>query len=309
MIVAYAAGAGLGHLTRLRAARATLDLSGPLVVVTDSPRAGDRRVVGDAEVVAIPPPRRDPSASHRALAATLRRPGVDRFVLDAFPAGLAGELDADVVPPDVPVLHLARSVRWDRYAPTLPATCPRLDRVVLVEPVGVDQAEHLRRHADGPLEGPIALEDPTGPSLDPSGAPIDPRSVTGAWLVVHAGPPAEVAELLAYAGDQARAEQVDAEVVVVTPGGPSVLDELGVERRWIAEQVDRGRLRALDAYPARPLFDHAARIVTAGGWNSVRQLAPWAAKHRALPVLRRLDDQFARVADDHQRGGGRPGLR
>ena len=53
---------------------------------------------------------------------------------------------------------------------------------------------------------------------------------------------------------------------------------------------------------------HAARIVTAGGWNSVRQLAPWAAKHRALPVLRRLDDQFARVADDH-RGGGRPGLR
>ncbi|MFN8038216.1 MAG: hypothetical protein U0Q07_03300 [Acidimicrobiales bacterium] len=300
MIVAYAAGAGLGHLTRVRAARHTLGLDDPLVLVTDSPWAGDRRVVGEAEVVAIEPPRADPAAARAALAGALRRPGVTRCLLDAFPAGLAGEVDADALPDGVPVLHLARRLRWDRYAPTLPAHAPRLDRVVLVEPVGADQADHLDRHAARPVEGPVALDDPDEPSRDAAGAPFDPAEVAGAWLVVHAGPPAEVAELVAYACDQARVEGADPEVVVVTPGGGSTLADL--DRDGTVERAaGRLRVRAVDVYPARPLFDGAARIVTAGGWNSVRQLAPWRDKHRPLPVLRRLDDQFVRVAT-----GGRP---
>src|SRR5262249_44558434 len=83
-------------------------------------------------------------------------------------------------------------------------------------------------------------------------------------LVVHSGPPEETEELLAYARDVCRAEGV--EDPVVQP----------------------------DVYPATLVAGNATRIVTAGGFNAMRQFGR-DPRHRPLPFERKFDDQYGRV--------------
>src|SRR5204863_8374139 len=89
LIVYYAMGGGLGHLTRARAFLHTLGRE-QAVIVADSPFAGDRRVVGEFPVVTAIPE--------------------GDLILDTFPAGLFGEIEGGCVD------YVARYVRWDRYA-------------------------------------------------------------------------------------------------------------------------------------------------------------------------------------------------
>ncbi len=48
------------------------------------------------------------------------------------------------------------------------------------------------------------------------------------------------------------------------------------------------------AIPAAPRYAGAAGIVTAAGFNTVRELAPYRDRHVCVPFDRRLDDQPAR---------------
>jgi hypothetical protein len=49
-------------------------------------------------------------------------------------------------------------------------------------------------------------------------------------------------------------------------------------------------------YPARAYFPHADRIVTAAGFNAMRETEPMRERHRFVPYPRPLDDQFGRAA-------------
>ncbi|GAA0233700.1 hypothetical protein GCM10009527_032710 [Actinomadura nitritigenes] len=252
MIACYAAGGGLGHLTRLRAFLHTLAVDDEVVVLSDSPFAADPRVSSGWTV-------RPASTGLAALAP-------DELVVDAFPAGLRGELTRP--PSGIRVTHLARLLRWDAYLPLLPGDPPRFDRTFLLEPVGPAHEAHLRAVSAEVM--PLALTDP----------PSEPLDVRG-WLVVHSGPDAETLELLAYARDMAAMEGEDPPLTLVSPHRPDGLPS-GVVH--------------LDAYPAGPPGPGVERIVTAAGFNAVRQYAPWRDRHRMLPFPRTLDDQFARAA-------------
>ncbi|WP_433333188.1 hypothetical protein [Spirillospora sp. CA-294931] len=281
MIVCYAHGDGLGHLTRLRAALHTLGETGPVTVLSGSPFAADTRVTGGWTV--------RPGADLASLAPR-------ELIVDAFPAGRRGELTASAIPPGARVTHLARLLRWDVYAPLLPDDPPRFDRTFVLEPLADGHRAHL--DAVSAEVVPLDLVDPPAvaapgtchcggttphtPRADPS-AP--PRSATGSgpdgWLIVHSGPDAEILELVAYAEDMAALEGVAPRLTVVAPRRPEGL---------------AASIGHLDVYPAWPLARHAERIVTAAGFNAVRQFAPWRERHRVLPFPRTLDDQFARAA-------------
>jgi hypothetical protein len=134
VIVGYACGDGLGHLTRLRAVMRERGRDDPVTVITGSRHAGDPRVVGDWQVVAAPRP-----VSRAWIASTLHEFAPTELIVDTFPAGLDGELDASVVPAGTAVTHLARYLWWDRYSALLPARPLPFSRTWLVEPVGEDQ--------------------------------------------------------------------------------------------------------------------------------------------------------------------------
>ena len=245
-VAVWCPGDGLGHLTRAVAALSTLGVPpGEAVLLTGSPWAWDHRVNG----------------GHRTAPARLPVPtGVELWV-DALPCG-RGELDGAAVAPAAVVRHLARLVRWDAYAPRLPADPPRFATTWLTEPVGPGQAAWLAAHSDEVV--PLDLVD--------APAPLPDVDVADAWLVVHSGPSEEVDELVAYAHDTAAAEGLDPRIVVVGPGG-------------------------LDVLPAWPLFAGCARLVTAAGANAVRQRTVHApdVPHLVLPFPRRWDDQPARA--------------
>ena len=134
---------------------------------------------------------------------------------------------------------------------------------------------HLR---DPPLAAADRLAaGPGGPGSPPFAWP--PRF----WLVAHSGPSEEVAELLTYARDLQRIEGDQAPIVVATP----------VPARTLGSHGDA---RCVDVYPASVFFSRAARVVSACGYNVMRQMAAHADRHRVLPLPRRYDDQFTRAA-------------
>lgn len=247
MIAWYARGGGLGHLTRLRAALHTLRPDGDVVIVSDSPFA--TRAAGGLPVV--------PSLDGL-------RPR--EIVVDAFPAGLKGELAR--LPPGASVTHLARLLRWDAYRPLLPAAPPRFDRTFILEPLHTQHEAYLRAMSDEVV--PLTLIDPPSEPLDVSG-----------WLIVHSGPDKETRQLVSYARDMAAMEGADPPLTLIAPARPDGLSDKVVH---------------LDIYPVGPPGPRVERIITAGGFNAVRQYAPWRHIHRIMPFPRTLDDQFTRAA-------------
>ncbi|MCA2219731.1 hypothetical protein [Nonomuraea aurantiaca] len=238
MIVCYARGGGLGHLTRVRAYLHTVHPGAVTTIRTEWPR--------------------DPAVLARA----------DEIVVDAFPAGLDGEIGA-AVPRGPRVVHLARLLRWEAYRPLIQARPLRFHRTWLAEPVSDPHLAYLESVSDEVV--PLALADP----------PAAPATAPGDWLIVHSGPPGEILELVAYARESAVLEGLSPRLVLVSPAAPPGLPA-GVAHLAVS--------------PAWPLFATAGRIVSAAGFNVVRQAAPYRHKHRMVPFPRRFDDQFTRAA-------------
>ncbi|MFL5958130.1 MAG: hypothetical protein ACJ756_11830, partial [Solirubrobacterales bacterium] len=131
MIVYYAIGGGLGHLVRARAVLHTLGAS-DAVLVTASPFANDARVTGEVPVVDVPPSLDgDRGGLRRWFAGLVAAERPERVIVDAFPAGVVGELPEL----DVPVDHVARLLRWPKYARRLDRPLPRIETTFVLEPL------------------------------------------------------------------------------------------------------------------------------------------------------------------------------
>lgn len=278
----YALGGGLGHLTRARAVLATLGVRARVLVLPQ--QALDPAAVQGLDLLPLPT---DLVARPGDLGPWLgrllwaRRPR--RLWLDSFPGGLLGELCGIALPPGLEIDYLARLLRWDRYAQRLQGAPPPLARVHLLEPLNPDHADWLARRGAWPV--PLCLVDP-----EPPPPPLDAMVRLAAlppsrWLVVHSGPAAEVRELLDFARDLAAAEGLSPTLVLIAPRG--------------LDCPAPGVLR-LYAAPARGLYPLAERILTACGFNAMRETLPYRDRHRFLPMPRALDDQYARAARRRQ---------
>jgi predicted glycosyltransferase len=187
VILYYALGGGLGHLTRARKVLAALGLTDRAVLLTASRFAHDPRVTGGLPVLKVPRNLgRDRAAFRAWLQPVLRE--ADELIVDSFPAGILGELSGLALPP---ARHVARRLRWDAYEPRLDGPLPRYDAIYELEPLS---------HDLGPTQ-PLELP------ATPIGEPLvdEPH-----WLVVHSGPQHEVDELLKRAHDAPK-------LVVVSP--------------------------------------------------------------------------------------------
>ena len=259
MILYYALGGGLGHLTRARRVLAALELDA--TIVTASPFASDPRVVGRMPVLRVPPRLGHDRELFRGwLDGALVSLAVEELIVDSFPGGILGELCGMTLPP---ARHVARRLKWPVYAARLTGPLPRYEIAYTVEAVSDEHARELAWCSDRVqrLTLPAAVE-PGPPLLD------EPH-----WIVVHSGPDEELLALIERAADAPR-------LVVVSPRPPSRLPA-GAEWR--------------DLYPVAPYLRHAERIVTAAGFNAVSEAAPFRARHETVPFPRPLDDQFARA--------------
>jgi hypothetical protein len=176
VILYYALGGGLGHLSR---ARKVLAGHEDAVLLTASRHARDPRVTAGRPVIPVPRRLGDDRDAFRAWLTTLFEDlNPDELVVDAFPGGILGELCGMELPP---ARLVARALRWDVYARRLDGPLPRYAAVHALEP--------LPYAPPGPVE-PLAL---------PHAEPTTPLSDGPHTLVVHAGPEHELSRLLAHA--------------------------------------------------------------------------------------------------------------
>jgi hypothetical protein len=282
MILVYADGGGLGHLTRVQSLRRTLDLREPVCVLTSSDHRDDRRIVADLEIIPVPFRRNDREARRSWLQRTVADLRPSSIIVDAFPAGLAGEIDEATVG-SVPCDHVARLLRWPAYRPLVPTRPASFRTTYLLEAISdPEHRAHLDRWSARVVDLDL-IDPPPDPGTDRCWPAAVSRPPDGRprWLVAHTGPAAEVADLVAHARDQAAAEGETPLLVVASPASaaPAAASDLVV----------------VDRYPVWPLFETADRIITAAGFNSMRQLAPHRDRHRFVPMPRRFDDQFERA--------------
>ena len=134
VILYYALGGGLGHLTRAR--KVLGDGARPCC---SPPRgyARDPRVTGGLPVIPVPRRLGHDRAAFRALAGRRCSPTCDpdELIVDSFPGGILGELCGMELPPRAAV---ARAPALGRYARAPRRPAPAYDAVHVLEPLGYD---------------------------------------------------------------------------------------------------------------------------------------------------------------------------
>ncbi|MDP9194764.1 MAG: hypothetical protein M3P06_23965 [Acidobacteriota bacterium] len=265
MILYYAVGGGLGHLTRGRRVLEILGLEKQAAFVTASPYARDARVTGGIPIIEVPPHLEHAPLEHRAwLRDLIRERKPDRLIADAFPAGIQGELSGLVVAMD----HVARVLRLDEYR-RVTEHLPRFDTTWIVEELAPDHEALLRAQSERVI------------ALDLTPVPMERVATEPFWLIVHSGPEEEVLELIAYAMNLRELADDRPERIVVASRCNVPLPP-GFE--------------SSDEYPVTHLFPKAARIISAAGFNVMCETAAWAGKHHVVPFSRRFDDQYLRAS-------------
>ena len=266
MILYYAAGGGLGHVTRGCRVLETLRLTDRAAIVTSSPDAHHARIAGGIPILDIPAELDGNPAGHRAwLEALIRARHADRLIADTFPGGIQGELCGL----DLPMDHVVRLLRWDEYRRCVPGELPRFGTAWTVEELTPEHDAFVHAHSDRVA----AL------ALTPQRFPDVRREPF--WLIVHSGPEEEVRELVAYT----------AELLTLAADRPS---QVLVASRCAVDLP--GGFAHADASPAAALFPAATRIISAAGFNVMLETEPYRDKHEVVPFARRFDDQYARAS-------------
>ena len=184
MIVYYAPGGGLGHLTRATRVLAALDLEATIVTTSTFDIGRD--------VIRVPASLDGHVERHRDFLGEL---GATRIIADTFPGGIQGELCGL----DVPIDLVARILRWPVYREVVPFDLPDIETMYVVEELNYSLG--ARNVVPLDLTPPLASSEP----------------LADHWLVVHSGPSSETDELIAYARDLGAPDVVVADVYPATP--------------------------------------------------------------------------------------------
>ncbi|MFZ2957507.1 MAG: hypothetical protein WA705_11500 [Candidatus Ozemobacteraceae bacterium] len=307
LIVYYALGGGLGHLTRAAAVLHTLANEEPVTILTGSSFAADPRIVSSQhQIVMVPSPALHDRQLLRNFLKTLfynLRPS--RILIDAFPAGVLGEFDDSLVPEGCECHHFARLLQWSTYRNRVPGSLPLFHQTFILEDLDEDHLHELRTTSGNLIS--LDLVDP--PAVIPAFAQtlVEGRSLSSGhskrtihsniplWFIVHSDSGDELAELFSYARETARIEGISPRFVVVSPA----LDPLSFALPSDAVHIDM--------YPAWPLFGMADRLFSACGFNIMRQARNIRSRHVCMPFPRALDDQFRRAGRHHSNFQRSPG--
>ncbi len=282
MILYYAQGGGLGHLTRARAVLNALAAGEETAIMTASSFGRDRRVTGGTGVIAVPFEMASAPPLYRAwLTEVFSRTRPSAVFIDTFPAGIIGEFCDFSFPDNTGIYHIARLLRWPEYAKLLAGKPPTFRHTWMLEPLAASHAEFLHTHSN--KISPLTLGEPDRSVSRKAGKIIEELRSEGrpVWLVVHSGPEEEIAELIAYGEEMSRIEGGNPKIVLISPERPEEL---------------RSGIAHLDFYPASIFFPSADRIITGCGFNAMRETEAFKEKHRFIPFARRFDDQFLRAA-------------
>lgn len=270
----YCLGGGFGHITRFNAFCQTFSATPDLYTNCEAVRSGRIKTAAAGTYF----PGIEEQKTKKALAESFRQAikssQADQIIIDAFPAGILGELaDFDDLK-SLECIFLARILKMPTYLKRVDGSLPAFSRIHILENLIPGQ---LNCFSPGYIVTNLELKD-ANPPIDLSCI----EQVRGRWLIVHSGNSDELESLYRYALSTAEAEQCRPELAVIAPGN---------RPGWLPEGVV-----FFDIYPAHGIFKYAARVFSGAGFNIVRQMRHLMEKHYMLPFERALDDQHFRAA-------------
>lgn len=271
LILYYALGGGLGHISRSIAliahAPEILRRKTRLLVSSDSAALARPHAPCWMDIVPREVMERRGDYLH-FLAGYLTENGFNRIVIDVFPFGLLGELKE--LAPEIPRILVGRYLKWDAYL----ERCGAMDRAVW--PV---VALMIEEQDDGWMKG---MEDNS--RIVSVRYPVSPVSPVGrgrgsvslrppACAVVHSGPEEETAILMQMA------QQIMTEKGI--PGRPELFTPA----------------RGVFPFPSEPLLTRFTDVVTGAGYGACATAAVLKGEvnYHFHPFHRRFDDQALRL--------------
>ena len=276
-ILYYCFGGGLGHITRFFAFCNTTGIKP--VLITANNKIDKVLLNCFAKDVFVLP---DNLATNKEglrnwLYEIIKRISPDRFIVDAFPGGILGELVDFRELDDIKIEYIARILKLETYNKRLNGRLPKISKIWQVEKFGEEQSIWLKNLANENKIGidKLRLDYPDFNNDFSISLPQD------CWLIVHSGSEQEVLELYEYASDVAMVENLSPSFVVV--GQVSRPEFLPNEIPYYS------------VYPVTGLLKKASRVISGAGFNIIQQMALMREKHMALPFERPLDDQTLRL--------------
>ncbi|MDW8296232.1 MAG: hypothetical protein RMJ97_05035 [Raineya sp.] len=269
MILYYAVGGGMGHLTRAKALLEHFQVPASAVkVLTASPFA--QNYFPDLPILALPLHlAQNPEFYQVWLSQQFRKFQFTEIWVDSFPCGILGELLA-WQEKTLRWIYLARILNWNNYKGICKIPLP-FEKVFLLEDLETEHQTFLEKNYLQKIE---KLH------FDYKTQAVEPLFSENDWLIVHSEPESEVCELLAYAYEQAQMENKKPRFCVISP-----MQKLDTSIAY----------EAFTLREAHHYFSQAGKIFTACGFNVMKQMANFRYKHHFLPFPRRFDNQFLRA--------------
>lgn len=273
----YAMGSGLGHLSRIYAFIHTFQLHmDKCVIITNSLFTYQVFPQKTKKIIFPVSVDSEPQTIQKQLHYLLGSEKIKSVFLDVFPRGICGEWNG-FSKRDIDFYYLGRLLKWTNY----------LEYATASQPFGMfkkafffEKTEPLHYQficSDSQEITPIISLKYPAPSASCNYSLLLPNEFL---LVAHSGPVQEVQLLIEHAYDIAKAEKLNARIVVFTQVARELLPE-----NIIVKYI----------YPVFPLFPAAKKIVTACGFNTMEQTNQYRHKHVFIPFERRFDHQFLRA--------------
>lgn len=268
MILYYAPGAGLGHLTRAKAVIQALQLTeGNVIVVSQNEFLYE--VFAHTECVLLRIPSGvfyDPQLLGEFLNKLIVEKNIHTLIADTFLQGIRGEFY--FIRKKISVFWIARIVKQEFLPISLPENCT-LKKILMVERLPEYQINFIQGLQTEIQSLSLIFNYNKGRQLPDDYA-----------LVVHSGPMSEVNQLVEYALEVNINLNLSCKLYVVS-----------IHETDAYANVEWRKTLHADEY-----FQEAKFIVTGCGFNSMLQLKSFSHKHYFIPFPRKFDDQFARAA-------------
>ncbi|MFZ5950713.1 MAG: hypothetical protein ACOYXC_08405 [Candidatus Rifleibacteriota bacterium] len=270
----YGLGGGFGHLTRFLAYCFTTKRR-PALIASDSDTVRHLGIDRYCQVFYPPANSISPDELAAWLNSLVKQQKPEEFIVDAFPAGILGELSLVKEIKNISCTYLARILKWQKYLGRVRGNFPDYKKIYTLESLPPDQSFFLKENFNHIFH--LDLEDQPHQNSDNVNLPEKEF-----WVVIHSAVK-ESKILVEYAIETARIQDKRPEILLITPGSrPEFLPD---------------HIRHHDIYPANHIFVKAKKVFSAAGFNICRQMAAMREKHVILPFERSLDDQFFRAAN------------
>lgn len=281
MILYYALGGGLGHLTR--SLSLINDLKLPLsstILLRGASYAQTSHIPLEIKTLQVPKCLENDLPQYQNwLKEKLQEFHIQEVYLDAFPRGILGEWN--FLNPSLRFFYIARFLKWKVYMPLIQDTSWKFTKTFVVEDVE-ESHQHFIQEQSQTWE-PIQIHGSAPPISKESQALIKTwqSSERPNWLIVHAGSAEETENLWLFAQDCSKMEGGNPYFWVLSP--------------FKNLSFASSSTRFIHLYPASPLFPYADRIISACGFNTMAQTKNFYQKHLFMPFPRKYDDQFRRA--------------